>query len=346
MKIIHAADIHLGSKIESKFPKEISEERKLSIRNSFNHLIDYAKRNNIKIIMLSGDIFDSDKPSMKDKKFFYNVVKNNPEIDFLYLKGNHDISSVHDEVYDNLKLFDKNWVSYKYDNVIISGIEINKDNALSMYSSLSLSKNEVNIVMLHGQINDEINLIKLKDKNIDYLALGHIHKYDSGKIDDRGMYAYSGCLEPRGFDEIGPKGFIELEIKDNKVLHKFIDFSSKKINILDVDITSLNEAYLINKKVREDIDFVSKDIYRINLIGEVDYDVEDLQIDVKEYLSDTCYFVDVKDKTTRKIDIHKYDHDLSIKGEFVRTVWNNKEYSEQEKIQIITLGLKHLEGKE
>ena len=96
MKIIHAADIHLGSKLDSKFSKTISDQRKVEVRNTFKRLVEYANSNSISLIMLSGDIFDSNTPVKKDKDFFYNVIKNNPNITFLYLKGNHDVSNTND----------------------------------------------------------------------------------------------------------------------------------------------------------------------------------------------------------------------------------------------------------
>ena len=81
MKIIHAADLHLGSKIEAKL-KDISEERKAEVRNSFLRLAKYAHENDIHVILLSGDVFDSDRPFKKDKDTFYSVIKQYPDIDF------------------------------------------------------------------------------------------------------------------------------------------------------------------------------------------------------------------------------------------------------------------------
>jgi exonuclease SbcD len=46
-----------------------------------------------------------------------------------------------------------------------------------------------------------ISLKELKNKAIDYLALGHIHSYKMEQLDSRGVYCYPGCLEGRGFDE-------------------------------------------------------------------------------------------------------------------------------------------------
>ena len=123
MKIIHCADLHLGSKIESKLMK-ISSDRKTEVRNSFSKLVDYAEKNEISIILLSGDVFDSDKPLKKDKEFFYNVIKENPNIDFIYLRGNHDSCELYNENISNLKTFDNTWKCYQYGDVCINGIEI------------------------------------------------------------------------------------------------------------------------------------------------------------------------------------------------------------------------------
>ena len=83
--------------------------------------------------------------------------------------------------------------------------------------------------MLHGEIGDtigknKIKLASLKNHNIDYLALGHYHTYTVGQIDERGTYVYSGCLEGRGFDECGEKGFVVLDVEE-KVNHTFIPHS-------------------------------------------------------------------------------------------------------------------------
>ena len=42
MKIIHTADIHLGSRMDSRFSKEIANERKAELRNTFKRLVEYA----------------------------------------------------------------------------------------------------------------------------------------------------------------------------------------------------------------------------------------------------------------------------------------------------------------
>lgn len=350
MKIIHTADIHLGAKMDSVFPKSVSDERKEELRNTFRRMVEYAHANDVGVIMLSGDIFDSDAPFKKDKEFFYSVVKNYPDIDFLYLKGNHDIATDYSgETIPNLKTFSAEWTGYSYGNIVISGIEITSENCLSLYSALSLKKDNINIVMLHGQVsdtsgNDKINVKKLRDKNIDYLALGHIHKPRLNvKVDDRAVYSYCGCLEGRGFDEAGEHGFVLLDIGE-KITQSFIPFAERKIEEADADITGVLDGFSAYRKVREQISFNKKNIYRINLVGEVEFDTDSFAGDVRTSLSSDCYFVTVKDRTAKKLDITAYEKDTSLKGEFVRCVYANPDYTEDEKKSIIAYGLKALKG--
>ena len=75
MKLIHCADIHLSSKINAHLTLEQSKLLRDEIKLSFNKLLAYATTNNIHYILLSGDVFDSDKPFKKDKDFFYEAIK-------------------------------------------------------------------------------------------------------------------------------------------------------------------------------------------------------------------------------------------------------------------------------
>ena len=351
MKIIHAADVHLGAKMDSKFPKELAIKRREELRNTFRRMVDYANANGVKVIILAGDVFDSDSPFNKDKEFFHSVVRNNGGIDFLYLRGNHDIEADYsDEDIPNLKRFTDSWTAYTYGSIDIWGIEITAENATSMYSTLSLEKGKTNIVMLHGQVGDtsgkdRINLKKLRDKNIDYLALGHIHKPQSGKLDDRAEYAYSGTLEGRGFDETGEHGFILLDVGE-KIERTFIPFSDRQIIEQDVDVSDVKEAYSASLKVQSCVKFDKRNIYRINLVGETELSIDDLSSDVATYLSGKCLYIDVKDKTVKKLDIKAYENDASLKGEFVRLVYSSADYTEDEKKRIISIGLKALNGGE
>lgn len=346
MKIIHCADVHLGSRM-NKFPKDKAEERAREVRLSFERMITYAKREGIDTILLAGDVFDSDRPFKKDKEFFYSAVKRNSEITFFYLRGNHDGKESYTEEIENLKIFGNEWTSYTLGwNVVLSGIEIDRGNCISLYSSLKLDPDNTNIVMLHGQVGEsfgeyKISIPRLKNKNIDYLALGHIHTQGAMKIDERGTSAYSGCLEGRGFDETGEKGFMIYDTDTKEV--KFVPFAYRTIEEISVDISDTNDSYGAAQKVKSEIKIDEKNLLRLNLTGEIDYVEENLAADVEKYISDICYFVSVKDNTRLKIDYSAFKDSVSLPGEFVRLV-SAQELDDEDRQKILDLGLKALSG--
>ena len=350
MKLIHCADIHLGSKMDAYLSGEKAEERRRELRASFSGLLDYAKNNGVKGVLLCGDIFDSDRPFKKDKEFFYNAIKNNPEITFFYLRGNHDGEESYTQELENLKTFSRGITTYDFYGVGISGVELGQDNAASVYSSLRLEKDRLNILMLHGTAGDtsgkdRVNLTKLRNKNIDYLALGHIHSFSEGKLDERGVWAYSGCLEGRGFDEAGDKGFILLDIQD-KITSQFVPFAKRKIHIFNIDISGATDDYSAYAIVKSQINCSKRDIVRAELCGEISFDNADLAEEIqKRMLSENYYLFDVKDKTKRKFDVSKLQGDISLRGEFIRTVLASA-YTEEEKADIISAGLKALDSRE
>ncbi len=354
MKIIHTGDLHLGSKLDSKFDAETSEKRKLDVLNGFERLIDYAKKEDIHVIILAGDVFDGDKPNQLDRDFFNDALSSNPDIDFLYLRGNHDRYEKYDDrEYKNLKLFTDTWSSYTYGDVVISGIEKTEGNKTSMYSDLRLEKDKTNIVCLHGPVGNAkdnfeyVDVQKLDGKFIDYLALGHIHDpmLFKGNIGDvRGVYAYCGCLVGRGFDEIGPRGFNVIDTSKTPIYERVI-LDIPQIREVTADITDATGSVDSLNIIKKQIDFKKDDIYRVHIKGDISYDISGDLGFLKQHLKACCAFVDIKIETIKKIDVNMYLNDPSIKGEFLRAV-NASDLSENDKKEVIYLGIKALDGGE
>lgn len=348
MKIIHCADLHLGSALSS-IPSQLCASRMAEIRSAFKNMIEYAKDNDIHHIILAGDIFDKDLPIKKDKDYFYEIIENHPDITFLYLKGNHDSNTFNDKQCDNLWLFNENWTTYSFDKIKIWGIELNKNNHDVLYDNLKLNKDDINIVVMHGDINghddNSIDLKKLKDKNIDYLALGHLHTYAQYPIDNRGLAVYAGCLEGRGFDELGPKGFVVLDINGNKITHQFHATSIREILNPNIDLTNATGLLNAQDMIKEATSKINKDaILKITLTGEVNFDYSNIENDIEQMLRKDFFYLKVEQKLSQKIDFTKYENDLSFRGEFVNTVLKNIDYSQEDKEEIIRIGLKILNG--
>jgi len=223
-KIIHCADLHLDSKMETNLSPEQAKARRYEILATFEDMVDYAIEHQVAIILIAGDMFDTTQNQQKQiKNRVLDIIHHANQIDFLYLQGNHDKDNFFRELQDkpeNLKLFSDKWSAYRYGNISIHGVEFNGQNTQQIYAELILDEHQFNVVTLHGQVAkykkdmqaEEINLSALQNKYIDYLALGHIHEYQFERIDYRGSFCYPGCLEGRGFDECGEKGFVILTI--------------------------------------------------------------------------------------------------------------------------------------
>ncbi len=359
MKIIHCADIHADSKMGTHFNREQAKQRRTEIIDTFENMVAFAKRNAVKVIIIAGDFFDTKEGYQKTiKSRIKFIISENPEIDFLYLRGNHDedLDFIHAEpVPSNLKGFSKeNWTNYRYGEVLISGREFGPQIPPVSYRELNLDPEDINIVTLHGQLvgyatkegAPEISLVHLENKYIDYLALGHIHSYKKDKIDRRGYWAYSGCLEGRGFDETGEKGFVLLEVKDKKIKTEFIPFAKRYIHEVEVDITGANnygEIMTIIKNKTQAIE--GKHILRILLVGEIEEEVDINPEAYREALQNNFFYLRVTDRTEIKIDYTRYEKDISLKGEFIRLVKEQEDIDEGEKKKIILTGIKALAGR-
>lgn len=359
MKIIHCGDLHLDSKMESVLPKEKAKERKNEILMTFLRMVEYARKNWVSVILIAGDLFDTKVVSAKAKNAVLDAIKSNPGITFLYLTGNHDHANLMSNLQDcpeNLKFFGDTWTKYEFEDVVISGIELNADNKDKIYDSLLLDSRRVNIVTLHGQEAGSLSKEKaeniviknLRDKNIDYLALGHEHSYVKERLDNRGYYAYCGCLEGRGFDECGTKGFVVLTIESGKWTSEFVPMAQRTLYSVDVNVSGMTSTIEMCHAMEEAIakeDISEDSLVRVVLKGTLSVDAEKDIAYLEQYLLDHFYFGRVKDLTRIAINIEDYVHDKTLKGEFVRLILSSG-YEDDVKEKILLTGIKALSGED
>lgn len=356
MKFIHCADIHLDSKMQTNLSAQKAKERKKEILNTFERMVEYATENGVRGIIIAGDMFDTARITNLTKTRVLNTIIKNPSVDFLYLSGNHDENnfiSLIEEMPQNLKVFGNKWTTFDYDDIKITGAYIDANNVSIIYNTLILDPNDVNIVVMHGQINkydskektETINLTKLKNKNIDYLALGHIHYYIQDKLDKRGTYCYSGCLEGRGFDECNDKGFVLLDIDNKCLTSKFIPFAKRKLIEYSIDITGYDNWFDIeNEILKQTQQFSSDNLLKVTLKGK--YNIKlDKHLGMLEQKLERFYFVKIKDESIMEVTLKDVEKDISLRGEFIRQVLSSN-LKDEEKEQTILVGLKSLLGED
>ena len=115
---------------------------------------------------------------------------------------------------------------------------------------------------------------------------------------------------------------------------------------MSVDISACNNLYEAEQEVKKQISVKKEDLLRLILVGELSFDQTNLAEDMAKFLSDDHYFVSVKDRTVRRYDPHEYENNLSLRGEFIRTVLASEDFTDEEKSAIIALGIRALDGRE
>lgn len=350
MKLIHCADLHLDARMESGLSKEKAAKRRLELLWTFTRMVEQAEEEQVEAILLCGDLFDARTISVRAKNCVLDAMVQHPKIYFYYLQGNHDQNSFLEELSelpDNLRVFGPDWTTYVQGDVTIVGAELCDQTPDDLLERLTLERGRTNIVMLHAMVTEygaqnskeEISLRALRGKHISYLALGHIHHYQLERLDEEGMWCYCGCLEGRGFDECGEKGYVELTVQDGTLTSTFVPFAERSFHEVSVDITGLMTQEEIQREIQKALEDIPKrDMVKVVLIGAVSPEAEKDTIWVQRWLENDYYYLRVKDKTTLKIEPEDYQYDVSFKGEFVRLVLSS-DLPQEEKEEVLAKGI-------
>lgn len=86
MRFIHTSDWHLGKNLEGH--SRIEEQKKFC-----SDFIDIVEENNIDMVIIAGDVYDTSNPSAEAEKLFYSTVSkiaSNGKRCIVVIAGNHD----------------------------------------------------------------------------------------------------------------------------------------------------------------------------------------------------------------------------------------------------------------
>ena len=241
---IHASDLHLGAPLHGFSIKRsgLAKELKDLPARAFADLVDEALRRRVAFVLLSGDIFDSQKPSPATFLAFFRQLKRllSEDIGVFMVCGNHDpLGSWPDaiELPEGAYLFRADgWSSV---DISMAGSHIcsiyghsfmKQAETRNLVSLLNFHRNEspdpdgpFRIALLHTNVGERpghavyapCQLQDLLDQPIDYWALGHVHSpivlHQSPHV------VYPGILQPRNFSETGPRGCYLVEVQGRAV---------------------------------------------------------------------------------------------------------------------------------
>lgn len=339
VKILHLADVHLDSPFKNA-PYAESVKRRDDTRRVFANALGYAEKCGVSVVLLSGDLFDSEFYTENTVSFLIDAFKSMPQCRFVIAPGNHDPYK-HGSPYTE-KVFPENVF-------IFSSEEMQKftfsDIGLNVYGYAFTSDSYVkrplegfkadgegfNVLCAHTDADTPlstyapISVSELTHSGLDYAAFGHIHTNKEIKKAGCTVYAYAGSLTGRDFSEHGDNGgvIVTLDVKNGKktVNTERVVFCPWVYKTVTVNLSETGKgalkSTLLKRLSEETANTEREQIIRLSLTGNVDY-----EIDTKALLSDMREFSvkEIENKTVSTFDYLGLNDDFSLRGEFYRTL--------------------------
>jgi len=358
IKILHTADIHFDTPFSGMTPKEALKSKE-ELKQVFEKIIKMTLEKEIDILLIAGDIFDNLSVNKTTLYFIKSCFENISKVKVFISPGNHD--PFNEKSFYSIVDWPTNVHIFKGDmekviledlNTVVWGAGFNTSHVnKSLLKDVKRVDKYNNIMVLHGEITttkegNEYNPITEEDiakSNMDYIALGHRHRFSEVKKIENTYYSYSGCPQGRGFDELEDKGIILIELKDKFVESKFIRTSIRNYYEKEINIQGCFGYSEVKNKIINEIssNHRKSNFYKIILRGEVCEEFALNEEFLQESLKDEFHFVKVIDKSEIKLDVNQLIQGYSLKSIFAKKIYERLQSAEtEEEKEIITLALK------
>lgn len=357
IKVLHCADLHFDTPFK-ELSKEVSDTSKNELLEVFKNIIDLAIDENIEVLLIAGDIFDNLTVNKNTLFFISDQIRRIDNIKVFISPGNHD--PYNEKSFYNMINWPGNVYIFKGDmefrevkelNLIVwgAGFRNNYENE-TLLRGVNVDNDKINIMILHGEIasinsKNEYNPIYINDiynSNIDYIALGHRHKFSGILKEGMTTYAYSGCPQGRGFDESGEKGVIIGEVYRGGTDLRFFPICKRKYVTKEINITGTNSYDEVIFKILSDLsnEEIHKNFYKIILKGELKEHFNLKENLLIEKLKNKFYYIKIINDTSIEINLEELSKDYSIKGKFIAKILEKLKDASDDDKEILKLALK------
>ncbi len=365
LKIMHTADIHLDSPF-SGLPPRLAEARRNDLRAAFTSMMTYAKMTGVDVLLIAGDLFDSGTVTRDTVRLLIREFETFGRPVFIS-PGNHDPAfpnSVWKRVSfpANVHIFDSEELSAvdlfepddKNPGVTVYGWAFTAPDldTVPITGKRVADTSRINLLSCHCDMTSPrsrdcpVLPVHLEAFGMDYAALGHIHNPPPPGRGNR--WCYPGCLEPRGFDELGPKGALIVEIEkkpgsESEVRLKKLRFSKRRYEKSELDLTgaeTMTDAADAVKRAVKANGWGEDTLLSLRLTGEIPpafvIDTEALE-ETDAGLAALC----VEDRTRPAADPAKLAVDPTIRGAVYRQLKPLLESEDEREREVATRALRY-----
>ncbi len=339
IRFLHCSDIHLDTPFVG-LSAEKSEERRRMLRSSFVKMMQYIRETNVNIVLMSGDIFNTEYATNTTAEVLIREFKNCPDTEFIISPGKHDYYT-DNPIYasgrlpKNCHVFSSGTLS-RFDfedyNITVYGWAFMSDSMKEspLYSRQVDDSSRVNIVCAYADLNGDVDSTScpvstsdLKKFGADYYALGSRHEASKFATVGASKYSYCGSLECTGFDEpgLGSVNLITIDYSDGEISmeNKSVSFGHVRFITEQLDVTGVNTSNEIINRISKMISnkkYDNETALRVELVGYVEP-----HFSVPKNIENDAfglYYFKLIDKTLPLYAIDGFKRDMSVKGGIFR----------------------------
>jgi DNA repair exonuclease SbcCD nuclease subunit len=339
-------------------PKEALKSKE-ELKEVFEKIIKITLEKEIDILLIAGDVFDNLSVNKTTLYFIKSCFESISKVHVFISPGNHDPFNEKSfysivEWSDNVHIFKGNMEMVILEDLdtVVWGAGFNTPHVnKSLLKNVKRAEGYNNLMVLHGEIannqdGNEYNPIteeEIAKTNMDYIALGHRHKFSEIKKVENTYYSYSGCPQGRGFDEHEDKGVVLIELQNKFLETTFIRTSIRNYYEKEINIQGCFGYNEVKNKIITNISSEERknNFYKLILIGEVSEEFTLNEEFLEELLKEEFYFIKIIDRSEIKLDISKLLEGYSLKSMFAKKIYERLESAEtEEEREIIILALK------
>ena len=357
LKIIHAADFHLDSPFSGLSPEQAALRREEQ-RALLDRLADLANEEQADLVLLAGDLLDSGRLYRETAQSMAQALGRIRGRIFI-APGNHDPYCVGSPYTlpiwpDNVHIFSSSapaGVVLEELNCTVYGAAFlqEQNDSAPLEGFRAPDDGRIHLMVLHANTEGAgyapISPAQIAAAGLDYLALGHIHQSSGLMKNGSTFWAYPGCPEGRGFDELGEKGVLVLEVDRDTVSSRFVPLCGRRYEIMSVDLTGCSQPLAAIEAALPT--GTGQDIYRILLTGEFSMKSATLSA-LEQALAPRFWSLELQDRTRTPTDLWGRAAEDSLAGLFLQIMQPLCQQSpDNEQLQLaVRFGLAALENGE
>lgn len=356
LKLLHAADFHLDSPFRALPPRE-AQERRAGQRRVLEALRDLARERHVDLVLLPGDLFDSQQVYPETLEALTRAL-GQLACPVVIAPGNHDYfdqSSPYARPIwpENVHIFSSETVtpiSFAELGVTVYGCAFTapfrETDPLAGFTAPQ--DGALALGVFHGEVGKAGQYAPIAPESIEksgltYVALGHVHAAELHR-DGPTPWAYPGCTQGRGFDELGEKGCYLVQLgRGGQVDWEFLPLPGPRYWEKRLDLTGADPA----QAVAVALEGRGADYVRLTLTGET----KSLDIPALQVLGDElCRALALRDETVRPQNLWARMDEDTLTGHFLREMARRLEEAPKEDRPLLEralrCGMAALEGRE